>query len=451
VRRAYVTAAALTALAGACNPSDFDAAVARAPVRSVKAPDGFSSPDIGRVAVGMPPPRPGSARLFAAGTQRGSLAIFDFDAAGKPTGHNLADPSVRELLTDANAPAGSATLLGNGSVLIGTPTFGLTPANAPPGRTVLLQVQTGTDGSITSQMTKHLEPTFERRRFGLAVATGHVTGPDFEDHLILSEDALAVVPRGDTNRAALLSTACEIALESLPTPYSFRALAAGDLLATGDGQAIAVGVPHDGRTGAVALFVAAKDQLRCETTLKPASTPSERHARFGASVATGDLDGDGKRNELVVGSADDRVYVYRGPFMPGETPDPILTLTPPGALPGAPIGEFGLRVALIDLDGMGGPEIVVAAPSMSVDGKAGAGQVFVFDRQGGLRATLSDHDPDENGGFGLSLTDVRFSANACAGRSATEQHLLAVGGDKQLFVFFALPNIGQDLRCFDKM
>lgn len=443
-------AAAALLLAAGCNPKDFDDAVAHAPVTSLSTVSGYGSPDVGRVVLALPPPMGVAGRVLAAGAQRGALALYDFDATGKLTKRNIADASVKDLLIDVNAPAGSAALLGNGDILIGEPNFGVTPTAAPLGRTVLLNLMNGADGSVAATMSRHLEPTFARKRLGMAVATGRVTGGNAEDQVILSEDALALVPGGDTNRKTLYSSSCDLVLDSLPTAYGFRALGVGDLLEAGQGQTIAVGVPRDGGTGGVALIDVVDGDIHCEMTIKPSSNgANERHPRFGAALAVADLDGDGKRNELVVGSADDRVYVYRGPFMAGAMPDPVLTITPPDIAPGVPAGEFGLRVAVADVDPSPGPEIVVAAPSMAVNGKNGAGQVFVFSRQGTLLAKLADHDPEEQGGFGLSLTDMRFAGGCGAG--GADQHLLVVGADKELFVFFRLPTAPQDARCPAKM
>src|SRR4051812_46324917 len=113
-------AAVLLTLTLACNPRELEDAVAKAPVRSMEIPGGFRSGDM-RVVLPLPAPPAESgeaARLLVAGTEMGSMAIFQFDRAGKAKAYVASDPSVKELLAD-NTPVAGAALLESGKVLLG--------------------------------------------------------------------------------------------------------------------------------------------------------------------------------------------------------------------------------------------------------------------------------------------------------------------------------------------
>ena len=78
--------AAVAALAGlaACNPSEFDKALEKAPVHSVGAPSGYGAPDVGRVVLPLSPTnKPGvSARFLVASTETPNLAVIEYDGVG---------------------------------------------------------------------------------------------------------------------------------------------------------------------------------------------------------------------------------------------------------------------------------------------------------------------------------------------------------------------------------
>jgi hypothetical protein len=99
----------------ACNPAMFDKAVEKAPVRSLGVPEGFGSPDVGRLVLPLPVPASApkvSARMLVAGTQpKGGIAIVDFDQAGGQKVYSAPGDLLGPFLRDVAAPVKSAATI----------------------------------------------------------------------------------------------------------------------------------------------------------------------------------------------------------------------------------------------------------------------------------------------------------------------------------------------------
>ncbi|MGE0712487.1 MAG: FG-GAP-like repeat-containing protein [Planctomycetota bacterium] len=101
-----------------------------------------------------------------------------------------------------------------------------------------------------------------------------------------------------------------------------------------------------------------------------------------------DLDGDGTRDLLVVASSADlngsqdagAIYVWRGGSALSGAPRPLATLTQPQPEANARFGwdAEGRMVHVCDLDGDGQRDVIVGAPSATVQGVAEAGAVYVW-------------------------------------------------------------------------
>lgn len=153
-----------------------------------------------------------------------------------------------------------------------------------------------------------------------------------------------------------------LGLDLTPADMSLSWGQAADVLATGDldGDGLADLVLGSTAPGAarVEILYGSATGLHSpagRTTLLAGS------GTFGASLATGDLDGDGL-DDLVVGQpGDSEVHVYRS--VAGLGPDPATVQL----LAGSPVGseEFGEAVAVADHDGDGFADVLVGSPQAS--------------------------------------------------------------------------------------
>lgn len=425
------------ALTLACNPAALDDAVKEAPVRSIRPPSGFGSPDIGRIVLPLDAPGDGKtfARLLVAGSQpSGGAAVIDFAADGTTKSHKDDGSFI------AGAPFKSAALLADGGILLGQPTYGAQNdmTGGAPGRGSLVKATVDATGTLSFE--RGYVPV-EPKGIGLAVAVGAIAGGQAQDYVALSNNELLLFLDAQHRQPAAPSFGCEIALEtSVPESYHFRALAVGDIDPTKPGDEIVVGVPRDSGPGHVAVFSrgTTDGSLECEKIAAPAAAAN---VRFGASLVIADVDGDGKR-DLVVGAPPDKVAVYAG------TDFGLANVPTVFGAPDAGSGEFGFRVAAFDLKDDGLPEIVVSATDLTIDGMAGAGKVFVFQRSGATWTSsfsVADHNPTAQARYGFSLGQLLFKAG-CPGK--VDRKLLVVGAIEEVFTYFRLSRASDDPRCF---
>ncbi|WP_103961216.1 FG-GAP and VCBS repeat-containing protein [Nonomuraea solani] len=172
-------------------------------------------------------------------------------------------------------------------------------------------------------------------------------------------------------------------------------------------------VPGGDGNGVVQLYQGSPDGLVAGKELAPAKAGSDR---FGASLAAGDLDGDGK-DELVVGAPSHRsggaVTVY---WMKGRKPYQITQKTPWVRQAASVTDQWGAALATGDFDGDGRDELVVGAPadSVKVDGQ---GSATVVDVRGRRARLLTQSTPGIKGAsekwdnFGAALATGDFNGD----------------------------------------
>lgn len=199
-----------------------------------------------------------------------------------------------------------------------------------------------------------------------------------------------------------------LATLSDPTPQSGggfgSAIAAGDVFG-GPAIDVVVGASFAGavtadQTGEAWLF--AGPGLSSATALTP--PVPEVGSGFGAAIAIGDFDGDGAR-DVAIGAPGatsfglplaGRVFVFHGP---------TLTIVTAIDSPSATVlGLFGASLASGDVDGDGRDELVVGAPNMPLGALPEVGCVFVFDDLGAAGVTtLTDPHPSSFAAMGFKV------------------------------------------------
>jgi len=239
--------------------------------------------------------------------------------------------------------------------------------------------------------------------FGIAVASaGDSAGDGYADLAVGASGDDPLQPGGAVyaycgSENGIAADPDETLRGTLPQPDDFGAsLGSGDV--DGDGYSdLVVGEPPQSRA---TLFLGAPTGLSSAINqVQPLSGTS----RFGVALSVGDLDGDGLADVLVGADEDGALFqgaavAYLGTAA-GLTGAPI-TLPNPDNLANA---HFGASVAVMgDADGDGDAEALVGAPS------ADAGQVFVYRGTPSGIATLPDltlDEPDAQSGarFGYSV------------------------------------------------
>jgi len=218
-----------------------------------------------------------------------------------------------------------------------------------------------------------------------------------------------------------------------PTPeqsaFFGRAVAGGDV--DGDGFAEVVsGAPLanvGGTVDAGRVFVASGPGLFDVTALSPPAPGVGDE--FGDAVATGDVDGDGF-DEVVVGSdGAERVFVFEGPDLTDAT---VLTDPTPAALE-----EFGISVAVGDVDGDGFGDVAVGSSGNLAGGDPGEVHVFFGPDLTGS-TTLFDPTPEAGGQFGFSVAAGDVDGNGVDDVAVGVRDATAAGvpGAGEVHVFF---------------
>ncbi|MEW1841629.1 FG-GAP and VCBS repeat-containing protein [Nonomuraea angiospora] len=175
-------------------------------------------------------------------------------------------------------------------------------------------------------------------------------------------------------------------------------------------------VPGGDGNGVVQIFNGSVDGLVPGKELALAKPSSDR---FGAALAAGDLDGDGK-DELVVGAPSHRsggaVTVY---WMKGRKPYQITQKTSWVRQAASVTDQWGAALATGDFDGDGKDELVVGAPADSVT-LDGQGSVTVVDVRAKRARLLTQSTPGIKGAsekwdaFGASLATGDFNGDGRA-------------------------------------
>jgi hypothetical protein len=449
-----VTIGLMVGLLGtACNPKDFDTALDKAPVVSFDNESSSGS----LFVLPLWAPTPGgtvAGRMLVSRKDSPYLALAEYDKDGKVTVHKASDS---ELSLLGNTPVNSAASLGpDGPIILGTPRKGLVAGQSAPGGISLLTLTATPDGAVSFGIQLGVE---WNDHFGMSVAAGRVTDLAGTGEFVAVSDYGVQLLGTDSHviatAAAVASTAAVTVCPGLDltdpvaSPYAFRPIAVGDVVA-GGGEEIVLA----GRGRVVFLQY---DALSKKLVCLPLSLTQGAASSFGSSLAIADFDGDGNM-DLAVGTPPDRVFVYFGPIATTGTPEFVTLMGPAGS-------SFGTRVGVFPMPAPKGAGLMVSDPSALAHGRSGAGKVVILnvprstvvpgapaitvDASTVTASTLFDSSDDAPVGvFGDSLGSVQFDTRVCNPQTGGVNVVPWVSSGTSILTYFNYPgNIAGDLRC----
>lgn len=454
-----VACASALVLAG-CSSFDFFGFEDNAPLHVVERPDDYTSGSFGaEIAPTSLVTGDENMDLVGVSAGRGYPTVFYRLAAGGKL-VDVEDPW-RDFLLDSPTQAG---IDGSGSSLVGLPRWdrgdgqyrlGCVAVGEPlvadeNGRvTIVCEDEPMTLVEILSSASG-ITDDLQRRWFGHQLAA--VRPLDGENWL------LAVA----TERVAMVFSSATAHSQIAEPSYG-----SGEFL--GEVSELAAGRLADGRIFLVVTAFDASEVYRMHLFVQDApqgsSLPQVACVNrtgaegFAGRMATGDLDRDGN-DELLVSAAaidgrEEAVYLYdvlaladAGPTCNSDAPDPLTEIVPrdgPLAVTCEEGCGFGTALAIGDIaTDDDGPEVIVGAPGAKVEGKRGAGAVYVFRGAdviaGGaveVAGQVAHSSPSGGAGFGGGL--------AVAPMAGRNELLIGVTKKGQLVIAFCT-GVGEDIE-----
>lgn len=439
VRR--ILLASMLCSAAACGLREFDKLANEAPVRVVPRPGDFGTQPMGSVFLPLTsrPYDPDAAGMIVvSGTEALAMALVTVSPDGQTSTQALALDAFADL---RGAPVlAMAELQGTmaGKILLGSPAA-ISPTRATgSGITRIL----GLGATVT--LAQGPAPTDGQTGFGSAVASGLVSGGAGRDMVVTSDTDVNLFEDGSiatpiqTHQPA--PATCVVALDAgLEQALRRRRALVVDDIAAAAGEEIVVGVPRSTGDGSVRVMtktmVGTKGEVTCTFSLAPPAGAYSGRARFGAALASGDFNKDGKR-DLLVGAPPDRAFVYFGPVTAATVPVPLLPSD--GVTPAA----FGAAVAAVNMDGKTGDEAVVSDSRRKVGTNNDVGELSIFVFSGTAAAAHRLQAKDSSAGLrlGMGLAGMRFCnlvPQSCPDGQPL-QRVLVAGTESSLYLYFEL-------------
>ncbi len=275
--------------------------------------------------------------------------------------------------------------------------------------------------------------------FGSAFATGDFDADGFDELAVAvrrdgGEGGSVVVIAGSA--AGLTAVGSQLWHQDIPgvdgtgagTDRFGAALAAGDF--DGDGyDDLAVGVPGKAVGGAVHLFYgssvglsASRDDQMDQSDI---AGEAESNDDFGAALAAGDFDADG-RDDLAIGAPLEDVdlvvdsgmvvVAFGGPVGIDGLRSQVFDQTVYNAEGGADGGDlFGSSLAGADFDGDGHDDLVVGAPHEAVNSAYRAGSIFVVSGADAFADSGAHFNQGTGGMAGAAEAEDSFGYSLAAG------------------------------------
>lgn len=450
-RRAPVSLGLVALALAGCNWSTFADDAKKAPVRSIGAPSNFKAQDFGRSLLPLSNPQGKAAAFLATSINDPTIAVITVDVSGSVSSAGVPGAALNETESSVISSMAEDTGTSPLKVILGSPKV----HNQGYGRVYSYLLSPTLEGNVTTLSVSTLRG--DDTGLGRGLAVGRLGGSDAKsDYVVASDNSVVVLVDGiAATPPPAAGSVCDqtFDVEGLDARYRLRRpLLTARLWVDPAGaaqQQIVSASPHQGVSpGTVSFYsvVTTTDPVTgVATTAAPvcitsASAPKpEMRPRFGASLATGDFNGDGM-TDLLVGAPAQNAYVYFGPFPTGALPTPVVIAAPDGL-------DFGFAVAALNVDGEAGDEALVSDPAATVGGVAEAGQVTAFKWNAATQTmaavrTYHDHNPEAHASFGSTVSSLQFCTTnpspeagvICA--AGDTSHILLVGASNEMFLYY---------------
>lgn len=415
----------------ACDPRSFDDLAGDTWVHSSEPPEGLSS-RIYAVAMAASGTAPGAgASFFVTGRLEDGFAHLRYDSSGALVASRLA-PS--DVIRDASA------VLPLDTVLVGDPASSLVAATLVSG-TGAAQAWVGLLDNETGQSIAQISLGGPNSISALAFGSTGVTGGD-RDIALVQGNMLTILP--DISRPDdAAPIACRLG------DAAGASLVLADVDPASDADEIVVMADIDSSGPPVLVVVTGALVEEAAAMAPPDGVAScfadgrEPLLRIDLPEGAADLGGrmlaarfnENDIPDLVVGApgAGGRGVVSVLLDVDAGGPGAVLEISaPPDA------DDFGAALAVGDLDGAAGHELVIGAPATTRTGVVAAGSVYVFAFEDGFGEpiVLADARPEAEQRFGKSVAMVPFG---------NDREILVVGSSEQVFTYFRTP-VSSDVR-----
>jgi len=418
-----IAVTAVAALACACSPGHFDDLRDQAWSDSGGAPDGVGSNlypvAVAPLATGAP-----GVHVVVAGSDPVAVATVSYDASGSldASGVELtgvAGTTIPTLATVVGAAAGARPWVAVGG--LGTAAV-----------VQMFDARTGVDGpllvgSLDVSLCGGGGADLGRHMVWVRTVLGDPTVPDL---IATAGNDLVAFPDLDPTAASHPCFRCT-AVDAGTQPRDVLAVAAADMLPSLESELIVtLRDPTGGEVNRLHYFAASTIQTddggNCFST-SVSSLPDLPASDFGAAVVAGDLDGDGFVEVIAAVPSAGIVRVFPGVGESGPS-GPTFSLTAVTAT-----SAFGAALAIGDVDGDGKDDLVVGDPDRTMHGANAAGAAVLFGP--GSPSGLLEREPiaparsSANEHFGRVLAIAPFTG-------PSNHDLLVAGTIDSLFVYF---------------
>ena len=442
-RSTAMTVLVLAAAAAGCDWREFDDLKKKTPVVSIDAPSDYpTKEEFGAILLAVPPPKDHTSAARFVATATHTASAAIVSFDASGAPNGVGVTSSDAIEQLKQGPIKTLGYVPDTSQVV------MGAPTASGGDVLLMDLEIPhLPGEPAQYPIRTFAPLVPDPWFGVGVAGGHLGGGAAPEIVVVSSTIIHVyvdsqVTNEKTHGSAGAADPCPIEFSSNLDDRDQVNRAVIVAPLTATGTQIAVGSPVKTGVGHVSVF----DVDVATGTFTCAATLTASDVRFGRSMALVDLDGQGGPDHLLVGAPPTHAYLYTLPLSTGQAPAAMVTETGSTA--------FGTAVAALNIDGTAGDEMFVGDPDAKVGGKDAAGRVTVY---GGammkaLSSTafpnpLSEHDPGDGYAYGSGIVSMTFCP-ANVGASSADGGASDGGAGGGVAACAPLPVIGATSKVY---